>query len=196
MNSFLKKTEQYINNLDTKSFLKYIYIILGIVILSSSFLVYRYFSKTSQLREEWNSINKYRKEAQIIFEKDNLVKKQKDAVNEILNNGKNFKIVQYVDLVLNNPKIGLKNNKSDIKGPIISNLASMRNQDYIETKLEITLKDLNTKQLVNFLNEIEKNDRIYSKSLEIVTNKKTKTINATISIGTVQLKPETSEDKA
>jgi hypothetical protein len=194
MNPIINKTQEFLNSLDEKSFLKYVYGILGILILTSSFLTYRYFSKTSFLKEEWRKVNKTRREAQSLLTRDALVRRQKDLVDEILKKGKSFRIMQYLDQVLNN--LGLKNNKGEVRGPTISPLKNVRSQDYVEISLEVSLRNINIKQLTDFLNEIEKNDRIYSKSLEITSTKKTKTIDVKIIIGTVQLKLEPEGDKA
>lgn len=194
MNPIINKAQSFLNSLDEKRFLKYVYIIIGTLVLTSAFLTYRYFSKVNYLQDEWRKLNKTRREAQVLLTRDTLVKKQKDSIDEILKKGKNFRIMQYLDHVLNN--LGLKNNKGEVKGPTISPLKNIQDQDYVEIKLEVGLKNINIKQLTDFLNEIEKNDRIFSKSLEIINSKKTKTIDAKITLGTVQFKSEPEGEKA
>lgn len=194
MNPIINKSQEFINSLDHKSFLKYVYGALGALLLVSALLTYRYFSKVSYLKEEWHKVNRTRKDAKSLLARDALVRQQKEVVDEILKKGKSFRIMHYLDLVLNN--LGLKNNKGEVRGPNISPLKNVRSQDYVEIILEATLKDINSKQLADFLNEIEKNDRVYTKSLEINTIKKTKTIDVKITIGTVQLKFEPEGGKA
>src|SRR3990167_449623 len=151
MNSFINNIQQYINSVDEKSFKRVALIFLGLITLLCALLMYRYFSSVSSLKGEWASINKFRKEAQIILTRNDLVSSQKDIVDEILKKEKNFRLMQYLDETLNS--VGLKSNKGEVKGPQISKLPNQQNKDYVEVRVDFTLREINTKQLVDFLNE-------------------------------------------
>lgn len=185
------KIFDFIRSLDEKQFLKYTYITIGSIVLVTGLITYRHFSKIDSLKKELNKINIARQEAQIILTKDVEVKRQKAIVDEILEEGKTFYILDYFNSVIN--QLGLNANIKVAPEPTTSELETLRAQGYLEVRLPIKLTDLNMKQLVDLIEEFEKNERIYTKSLEIIKSPKTPTIDVEIVIATLQPKTELSE---
>ena len=186
----LEKIQNFIISLNKKDFLKYIYILLFILLIIFGFIVYRHFSKISSLKKQLQRINLARQEAQVILTKDVKAKKQKAIVDNILNKEKNFKLRGYFDSVTS--KIGIDKNVKE-KSTSESELENLTAQGYIEVKLNAVLADLNMKQLAELLDEFEKNERIYTKSLEITKSNKTPTIDVNLIIATLQPKVELIE---
>ena len=186
----LEKIQNFIGSLNEKDFLKYTYIFLFIMLLISGFIVYRHFSKIGSLKKELQRINTSRQEAQVILTKDIQAKKQKAIVDDILDKGKNFKLSGYFDAVTNH--MGLDKNVKE-KSTSESELENLTAQGYIEVKLNAIITDLNMQQLTELLDEFEKNERIYTKSLEITKANKTPTIDVNLVIATLQPKSEATE---
>ncbi len=188
--NLIEKSKNFILSLDEKTFKKYSYIIIAIILVLVGLILYRHYSKIGKLKKELQTINRSREEAQIILTKDVQVKKQKKIVDEILEKGKNFKIVQYFDSTTN--ALRLSNNVKD-KKVSVNELENLRTKEYSEVKLDATLTAIDTKQLVELLNEFEKNERIYTKNLEIIKSNKVPALDVNITIATLQPKTEEVE---
>lgn len=183
---FLEPIINFINNLDEKNFYRYLYITISVIILLFAYLTYRYFSTVSSLQKELRKINISRQETQTILARDVKIKNQKALVDEMLEKDKNFKLMQYFDSVVN--KLSLTKN---VKSTSITTSEMERfAENYIEVKLDINLINMNTKQLVDFLSELDKNERIYTKGLEITKANKTPSIDVNLTIATLQPKIE------
>ncbi len=120
--------------------------------------------------------------------KDIQVKKQKAIVDEILNENKSFKLLGYFDEITN--KLGIDKNVKE-KSTSENTLEILTAKGYKEVRVNATFTELNTRQLAELLDEFEKNERIYTKNLEITKSSKTPTIDVEIVIATLQ--PETEE---
>lgn len=185
----IEKVIHYIQNLNKKDFIKYAYICFAILILVSGFILYRYFSNITALKKDLKKINNFRQEAQVILSKNIQVQKQKANVEEIIEKGKNFKLLQYFDSTME--KIGIRNIKE--KEISTSDLENLKAQGYTEVKLTSSISGTNMKQIVELLDEFEKNERIYTKSLEITRSADNKSVDVNIVIATIQPKSEVTE---
>lgn len=178
-----------VKNLNSKDFLKYGYIAICVILLFTGLIIYRHFSKINSLKKEIKKVNLARQETQVILSKDVEVKKQKDIVDEIIKKGKNFKLLQYFDSIVQN--LGIQQNIKS-KNITISDLENLTAQGYSEIKLNAEISNLNMKKLVELLDEFEKNERIYIKSLEI-TKESEQAIEVNLIIATIQPKEEITE---
>ena len=116
-----------------------------------------------------------------------MVKKQRQDVNTLLEKDKDFRIKGYFNDLLEYLNISGNKIKSEISEEDLDN-------EYTEIKLEAHLINLNTRDLCNLLNEIEKSERVYTKELEIFHfPKKPTTIEVNLTIATLQPKLITSE---
>lgn len=188
--NFIDKSKNFILSLDEKSFKRYIYVLISIVLVLVGLIFYRHYSKIGRLRKELQTINRSREEAQVILTKDVQVKKQKKIVDEILEKGKNFKILQYFDSITD--LLRLSNNVKD-KKVSVNELENLRTKEYSEVKLDASLTGIDMKQLVELLNEFEKNERIYTKNLEIIKSSRVPALDVNITIATLQPKTEEIE---
>lgn len=178
-----------IKNLNSKDFLKYGYIAISVILMFTGLIIYRHFSKINSLKKEIKKVNLARQETQVILSKDVEVKKQKDIVDEIIKKGKNFKLLQYFDTIVQN--LGIQQNIKS-KNITTSDLENLTAQGYSEIKLNAEISNLNMKKLVELLDEFEKNERIYIKSLEI-TKESEQAIEVNLIIATIQPKEEITE---
>lgn len=184
------KVFDFIVTLDKKEFLKYTYITVGAIIVIASFITYRHFSKLDSLKKELSQVNTSREEAKVILTKEVEVKRQKAIVDEIFEKDTKFKILDYFNSVTT--QLGLDRNIRN-RDLTANDLETLSTQGYQEVKLTIKFTDLNMKQLTDILDEFEKNERIYTKSLEITKSSKTPTIDVDLVIATLQPKTELSE---
>ena len=185
---FFTKLSSYISELDEKKLKKYILFFATSVAFIIAIIAMQYFRKINKYKNEINQINTERRKTKEILNQYELVKKQRNDVNALLEKDKGFKIKQYLDDLLNSLQI-MKNKKRAELAP-----EEELDDDYTEIKLEVSLESLNTRELTNFLDAIEKSERVYTKELEINhPRKKASMINVNLTIATLQPKSITSE---
>lgn len=184
MIDILKPLEKYLTTLSKKELQRYLLIYLASVITLAGFLIYWQYSKASDLNKKIISANLQRKKVCDILTQDEEVQQQKNIVDKTLKERKKFKLQHYFEHIVN--KLKLQNNlkKHD---PFVSNLENLRSRGYSEVRVEASLVNLDTKQLVELLDEIEKNTIIYIKYLEITKSGKAPVIDVIITIATLQL---------
>lgn len=184
MMNFLKPIELWITSLSKKEFqryaIAYFLSVMAIVVL----LVFWQSSKTQAIKNKIRQTNTLRVKAREILTEDQAVQNQKKLVDSTLKERKNFKLQHFFGVIVK--QLQLQNNlkKSD---PFVSNLEQLRSSGYSEVRVEASLVNLNTKQLAELLEEIEKNPIIYVKYLEITKSGKAPAIDVLITIATLQL---------
>jgi len=186
---FFNTINQFIAGLDEKSFYKYLLATLAALLIICAGFIYYYYSSISYWKKQINEINFARDDVKRIIDRDEEVLKQREEVNKMLQEMPDFKIEGYFnDLIA---KLGLTQNK--VTSPNIA-YGEGGDKEYREVLLTTQFDNLNMKQLTELLNEIEQNSRIYTKELEITKSKKTpNTIDVSLTIATLQRKPETTE---
>lgn len=181
---FLKPIEQFIISLNKKDFKRYAIVYLLSVIGLVALLIFWQSSKANAIKKKINQTNNQRVETREILTQDQAVQKQKKLVDQTLKERKNFKLQHFFGLIIKQLKLQNNLKKSD---PFVSNLEQLRSSGYSEVRVEASLVNLNTKQLVELLEEIEKNPIIYVKYLEITKSGKAPAIDVLITIATLQL---------
>lgn len=184
MIDILKPIENLIATLSKKELQRYLMIYLASVMLLAGLLIYWQYSAALALNKKILYTNTQRNEAREILTQDEEVQQQKNIVDKTLKERKKFKLQHYFEHTIS--KLGLQNNlkKHD---PFVSNLEHLRSQGYSEVRVEASLVSLNTKQLVELLDEIERNTIIYIKYLEITKSGKAPVIDVLLTIATLQL---------
>jgi hypothetical protein len=184
MIDILKPIEMWISKLSKKELQRYILIYLATIITLTGLLIYWQYNQAIALKKKILYTNTQRHEACEILTQDEEVQKQKNIVDKTLKERKKFTLQHYFEHTIS--KLGLQNNlkKHD---PFVSNLEHLRSQGYSEVRVEASLVSLNTKQLVELLDEIERNTIIYIKYLEITKSGKAPAIDVLLTIATLQL---------
>jgi hypothetical protein len=186
--AILDKLKNFIQDLDEKQFLRYLAgLFITLVILMSLILFFNY-RKVHGLKKRIVQINNNRTSLQAILTTYERVKQQKADVAAMLEKDKNFKIVGYMDTLLNS--LNLTGNRSNYTQ---SSEVKESLPEYIEVKLVTNFTSLNTRQLVELLHEIEKNERIYTKELEITRSPSTPTLDVVLTIATLEARTQGTE---
>jgi hypothetical protein len=183
MMGFLKNAENFIIKLSPKELQKYLLIYMASVCAAAGLLIYWQYSKTNDLRKKLVAANKQRSEVREILTQDQVVKYQKEIVDRTLKQRKHFKLQDYFENTVQ--KLRLQNSLKK-STPSVSNLEGLRAQGYSEARVDASLVNLNTKQLVELLDEIEQNTIIYIKNLEINRSGKAPVIDVMLTIATLQ----------
>lgn len=182
MIAFLETIKSYILQLDEKTFFAYLGGFLLSVILIISGIFYYYYSSTHEFIAELDELNEQRQEVRTLFETAARVKKQEIAVDKLLKEDEGFKIGAYFKKVLDTLNMSDK-----VPEQNFFNVVEQEGK-YRETTLTARFQMVDMKQICEVLNEIESNQRVYTKSIEIVRSKVPNKLNVTLSIGTLDLK--------
>ena len=181
--NIIEKVINYINSLDQKNFYKYLAIFGGVLSVLISILLWYYYSSLTYWKRQVKNTNEMRTQIKEIVDRDELVLKQRQEINKLLTENPDFKIRAYFDEL--ESRLGLTRNRQDID----TMYEDYGDPEYREVVLTAKFDTMNMKQLTELLNEIEHNNRVYIKSLEIIKSKKIpNTIDVTLSIATLQRK--------
>jgi len=191
MNQIIQYIINFFWKLDNKTFNRLLMGAIATVILIFGILIYTQSKAIRRFKREMVSVNNDRMRTKEILEKNELLKKQQKRAEEILAQDKKFKLKEYIEDLVTQSKL-MQNLKAD---PVtINELEHLRSQGYEEVRMEAELINLNMKQLVDLLHELEQNNRIDIKRLEITKSKKQPTIDVQLTISTLQQKAEASEE--
>jgi len=180
---FINKLRLKIEGLERKDFYKYLIIVLVVMVTVMGFFLFRYYSNVWSLRDRLEDINETREvTVKSILKRMNKVEQQRKHVNDVLAKEKDFKISWYFNDLLK------KQNLLDKKMTERSSEVTLSN-NYTELILTAQLSGMNMRELCELLEKIEKNERVYAKSLEIIRSTKApKTIEVNVTIATLQPK--------
>lgn len=184
--TIIEKIQNFFSNLDQQQFRNYIAVLLLALFALSGILVYRYYSQTSYLKRRIAATNRKRLEVKELLTRYEIVKRQQADVDALLAKDKDFKIAGYFTDVVN--KLGLAGNKT--REPETS--AELLDNGYTEIKLYASFSGLNTQKIVQLLDTLEQNERIYIKDVEIYKSEGN-ALNLNILIATLEPKATPTE---
>jgi len=190
MNQIMRPIINFFRQLDNRTFNRMLMVIISGIILIFGTLLYTQLKAVRRYKREMVSINNERMHIKEILEKNELLKKQQKRAKEILAQNKNFFLTEYIENLAKQLKLNLK------AYPItVIDLENLRSQGYEEVRMEAELINLNMKQVVDLLHELEQNNIIDIKRVEITKSKKQPTtIDLALTISTLQQKAEVAEE--
>lgn len=154
-------------NTDKKDIVRYAIIyfsIFGVIFILSIFWHNRSINKA---KLNYKNINKERKKTQNLLNERKILELQEQELNEILSQDKNFRIIEAYNNIINN--LDLEKYVTEAPTPIED-----QSGKHIERKIPINLNNITTKQLVELLSEIQKDNRLFTKELTITKPAKSK----------------------
>jgi len=175
--------QNFIDRLEERRFYQYLAITSStIVVLIISMLIY-YYKSVHSLQRQIETINEQRELIRRLVNKYEQVKKQREAVDITLTEGKGFKLGGYFNSLLSSL------NLIDRRASRDEHAHTDPTSSYREIILKTKLAGLNMKELCELLNEVAQNPQVYTKELEITQSKKMpKTIDVTLAIATLEPK--------
>ena len=178
----LKQLQNRIIHFERKEFYQYAGALFGAVFIVILGLVYYYFSKTSELHSTLKKLNKNRQEVQQLLQEYKIVEKQKEAVNDMLDEERNFKLKSFFDNLTT--QFNLRNQQQK-EAEVTEELLHKK---YTEIRLTAQFRQITMQQLCELLNGIEQKQRVYTKEL-VITKTKGAALDVILTIATI--KPQT-----
>jgi cell division protein YceG involved in septum cleavage len=187
----LNKVQTYFNSIEEKRFYQYLIGLIAIIVLVTAGIVFQYYRSVRSLKREITRINEERQEIRTLLEKAQIVKREQKEIDAILAKDENFKIAGYFEDIVG--KLGLANKKaSDAQVT-----TALQEGKYQESVLQAKFSGMTMKDVTELLQEIELNKRVFTKELDITKSaKKEGTIDATLTIATLEPKPKEAREVA
>jgi hypothetical protein len=154
-------------------------------------LLYAQFNAITRLRNEMSMINNNRMRINDMLQKNAILKKHKEHVEEIIALDKTFKLKEYIEKLVEKLDLNKQFKRAD---PSTKDIENLKEQGYSEIYMEAEFINMNMKQLTNLLNELESKDRIDLKRVDIIKAPKKNTIDVQLIITTLQHKIESPEE--
>lgn len=177
--------KEKIAKLDEKQFYTYVATGLGILTVFILMVIFYYYRSSNFYKKQLKELNNTRASSvrQLLATAER-IKIQKEKLDKIIEEDPDFILADYLEnKVLSKLRL---NEKKDFQAPPKTNDIDEKYREHI---LEFTLNDINMKQLVDLLAEIETNKRVYTKKLEITKSKTTpNSLEATITVATLFFK--------
>ena len=181
---FITPLRHSLQAIDEKKLLRYGALFGAFFVGGIGALMYTYYRSIAAIEYEIMLHSILQGQAEDLIQQYALVRKQKEAVELLLEQEKGFKINQYFYELLRTLNIPYTKAQEDpIKEDAI--------EGYEELRLDVTLENINMKQLCDLLEKLEKKDRIYIKEVIIEKNSAQPAIMARIVIATLAKKEPT-----
>jgi type II secretory pathway component PulM len=178
------KINNFLVRLDKKQFYLYLGSLIGSLVLVCGLIFYFLVGSLQELDQQMEKINNTRSDIQQLLTRLARVKQQQVEVDALLAKDPNFKIRSYVNDLM--AQLNLEHTLKAIPRYWEQKLE----RGYVEQLLDVSFANLNMSQLCAFMNEIEKNPRVYTKKIEIIKSERGPTIDVNSTIATVQPKAE------
>ena len=189
MITFFKNMLDFFAHLDKKQMQRLLMATIGGAVLLLALVFYLQFRQVNNFKREMTTVNNARMRIKEILERNELRKKQQKRGEEILSKDKNFKLKEYVNDTVEKLKL---QGHAKIGQVTINDVEHLRTTGYDEVKMITDITSINTRELVEFIKELELNERIDIKKIDILKEKDSDAINAQLIISTLQPKAESS----
>lgn len=146
------------------------------------FLFFRHFNLLHDIQEKSKLLNKARQNIQVVLTEYDNLKNKKNEVDQILLKDKNFYLVKYYQDTM--AALSIMNKTCS---PLVVQTGPA---GYDEESLQIGFNQITMKQLCEFLENVQKNHRVFVKNLDITKGPVPKRINASLTIATFKLVAE------
>lgn len=185
MNQPTQQIIDFFTHLDKKQTKQVLAVGIGSTLLIFSGFIYLQYRQAQFFNREMTNVNKSRIRIKEMLNRYESLKQEQKRGEAILAQDKNFKLKEYINATVE--KMGLKNNftKDQIS---TSDLERGQAQNFEEIKMDAEFSGINTKQLIDLISILEKNERIDIKKIEVI--KKNQNLDVQILISTLQQKTE------
>ncbi len=175
---FLDLLQERLASFEKREIERFGVIYLGIcAVLIAGIIGYHVYS-LHEIKSKMALLNKTRSSIQSIFSQYQVVKQQKNKVDEALKQNKNFNIVRFFQDIVQ---------KKNLTSQATSKVGSQKLQNgYIEDNLQITITQIDTKTLCEILLEIQQESIVYIVSVDITKQNFAKKINVSMTIATLR----------
>lgn len=177
---FLEKIVDFINGLETSDIYKYLALFFAALLIPLSLLIYLHYSKVHTYQTALKSAETLRAQTKKILSDYRTVNAQKEKVEEILSQNKDFRIGEaYQSLLV---KLGLATQQVEQATPTAGETVSGKT----EILLNSHINSLTMKQVTDLLSQIAAIPQMYIKDLVIKKAPNTPTVDIELTVATLE----------
>lgn len=177
---FLDSIRDYIKEMDESEYYKYFGAFIGALLLLIGLLSYFHYSRVRAYKSDLKMLETQRKQTQKILADYKSVTAQKEKVEDILAQNKDFRIGEAYQTVLE--KLGLMLRQTDKTAPTEGETISGKTEIYVSSHLN----GLSMKQLTDLLFQIANIPQMYVKDLVIKKNPTMPAVDVDITVATLE----------
>jgi hypothetical protein len=170
--------QQRLESFERKELYRFSMIYLGVCVVAAIAIVGYYIYAIQDIKSKIVLLNKTRSSVQSVLTQYQVVKRQKNKVDQALKENKNFNILKFFNDLLQ---------KYHIAAPHKFNKQKLPN-GYQEETVQMNISNIDTKTMSEILSEIEQQSILYINSVDISKQNFAKKISLTLSVST--LRPE------
>lgn len=174
----MQSVRDYLYGLNKKETMRIMGAFFILFICIISFLLFKHVNLLHNIEQKTQVLNKARRDIQIILTEYEHMKNKKNEVDLILMKDKNFYIKKYYQDTVK--ELHIVNESSS------SLMTQLWPNGYEEESLQINFLQISMKQLCEFLQSLQTNQRVFVKDLNITKGSIAKKINASLTIATLK----------
>ncbi len=181
--AWLDKLREYVRNLDDRDLYKNIAAFFGVLLLLLAITFYLHYRRVQRYTAQLKTLDSLRGETKKIIASQKAVAAQKEKVDELLAQNKNFRIAESYQTIVQ--KLGLLPALKDPISPVVGNT--------ISEKTEVTVTShftgISMKLLTDLLSQVAAIPQLYTKDLVITKGARPQTVDVDITIATLESSP-------
>ena len=177
---WLDNIRDYVRQLDTRDLYKGLALFFGVLALLLSLTFYLHYRRVKRYTADLKTLDNLRSETKRIITRYKAVSAQKEKVEELLAQNKNFRIAETYHTIVEKLRLLPK-----LKGPItpvVGETISGKN----EVSVSSHFSDISMKNLTDLLSQIATIQQLYTKELTIKKSANTQAIDVDITIATLE----------
>lgn len=178
--TFLEKIRDAIKEWETRDALLYLGAFLTGLVILFGLTIYLHYRKVSYYQTALKSVENMRNQTKKIISDFKAVTAQKEKVEEILAQNKNFRVGEAYQLILE--KTGLISRQTDQSTPTSGETTSGKTEIFVTSHLA----GINMKQLTDLLVDIAEIPQMYVKDLVIKKNPTSPAVDIDITVATLE----------
>ncbi len=177
---FLHPIRDFIKGLEEADYYKYFGAFFGGFLLLFGLLVYIHYSKVHKYQNALKRVESLRSQTKKIVSDYKVVLAQREKVEEILEQNKDFRIGEAYQSIVQ--KVGLASRMHDVSAPTTGESISGKTEVLVTSHFS----GINMKQLTDLLSEIAAVQRLYVKELDIKKSPQSQTVDVDITVATLE----------
>lgn len=175
---FLNTVQERLASFEKREIVRFGFIYLAICVMIVAGIIGYYVYSLQEFKNKITLLNKSRNSVQSIFTQYQVVKQQKNKVDEALKQNSNFNIVRFFQDFTQ---------KKNLTGQTTTKVSRQKLPNgYLEESLQVTITQIDTKTICEILHEIQQESIVYVVSIDITKQNFAKKINLSMTIATLR----------
>lgn len=181
---FLETFQERLASFEKREIVRFGFIYLALCVAAVIGIISYFIYAQQEMKSKIILLNKSRNSVQSVFTQYQVVKQQKNKVDEALKQNKNFNILRFFQDIVQ---------KKNLTSQTTTKLGSSKLPNgYLEESLQVTVNQIDTKMMCELLQDIQQETIVYTVSIDITKQNFAKKINLSMTIATLREEEQTA----